>query len=377
MINNLKKLKLKDIKKNLLYRGFKIIKIKRKDSNQQIRNIFITFLLSFFVISFFSILPTTSYYVSKAFKKPLEFQNNSKLNLEKIISSARNGIPLSLDEELNNKNLFDDIFQLNETPENSVRLSAATLNQLFKDLSYDLKKIRNNKIVKPIEISLLPKEIKKIENSKKRKDLFIKIVLPLILEENSRINLDRKRLFTILNKNNNSESEKKWLQDKFKQYGVIKNDLSTLKIRMDEIPVSLAIAQAAKETGWGTSRFAIEGNALYGQWTYSGEGIKPLAASSDSSHKVMKFKVLKASVRAYQRNLNTHSGYKEFRKQRAILRDNEENLDSLKLVEFLENYAETGDEYIKVLKKIIEQNSLKDFDDAKILPKNKKIKSLI
>ena len=91
----------------------------------------------------------------------------------------------------------------------------------------------------------------------------------------------------------------------------------------------------------------------------------------------MKFKVLKASVRAYQRNLNTHSGYREFRRQRAILRDNDENLDSLKLVEFLGNYAETGDEYIKVLKKIILQNSLKDFDDAKILPKNRKIKSLI
>jgi len=201
--------------------------------------------------------------------------------------------------------------------------------------------------------------------------------LPLILEENARIKLDRKRLFTVLNKNNNSESEKKWIAEKFKQYGVIKNDLSTLKIRMDVIPVSLAIAQAAKETGWGTSRFAIEGNALYGQWTYSGDGIKPLAASSESSHKVMKFKVLKASVRAYQRNLNTHSGYKSFRKQRAILRDNNEDLDSLKLVEYLENYAETGTEYIKVLKKIIEQNSLKDFDDAKILPKSKKLKSLI
>ena len=182
MMNNLQKLKLKDIKKNLFYRGFKIIKIKRKNSIQQTRNIFITFFLSFFVIGFFSILPVTSYYVTKAFKKPLEFQNSSKLNLEKIILSAQNGIPLSLDEELNNKNLFDDIFQLNEAPENSVRLSASTLNQLFKDLSYDLKKIRNNKIVKPIEISLLPKEIKKIENSKKRKDLFIKIVLPLILE---------------------------------------------------------------------------------------------------------------------------------------------------------------------------------------------------
>ena len=76
---------------------------------------------------------------------------------------------------------------------------------------------------------------------------------------------------------------------------------------MDEVPVSLAIAQAAKETGWGTSRFAIEGNALFGQWTYSGEGIKPAAADENDKHKVMTFSVLKASVRAYQRNLNTHS----------------------------------------------------------------------
>ena len=360
-----------------MYRGFKISKIKKKKSNEQIINIYKTLLLSFFVIVFFSILPTSTVYISKVLKKPIEIQNKSKFDLEKIILNAQNGIPFSLDEELDRKNLFDDIFQLNETPENSVRLSASTLDQLFEDLSYDLKKIRNNKIVKPIEINLLPVEIKKIESSKKRKDLFIKIVLPLILEENARIKLDRKRLFTVLNKNNNSESEKKWIAEKFKQYGVIKNDLSTLKIRMDVIPVSLAIAQAAKETGWGTSRFAIEGNALYGQWTYSGDGIKPLAASSESSHKVMKFKVLKASVRAYQRNLNTHSGYKSFRKQRAILRDNNEDLDSLKLVEYLENYAETGTEYIKVLKKIIEQNSLKDFDDAKILPKSKKLKSLI
>ena len=96
----------------------------------------------------------------------------------------------------------------------------------------------------------------------------------------------------------------RWLNSKFKQYGVVNKDLSTLKIRMDEIPVSLALAQAAKETGWGTSRFAIEGNALFGQWTFSGEGIKPAGADpSDGSHKVMKFKVLKASVRAYQRNL--------------------------------------------------------------------------
>ena len=78
-----------------------------------------------------------------------------------------------------------------------------------------------------------------------------------------RIRIDRKRLFAILSKNSNTDIENKWLEKKYKQYGVRQNDLSTLKIRMDEIPVSLAIAQAAKETGWGTSRFALKGNALF------------------------------------------------------------------------------------------------------------------
>ena len=210
--------------------------------------------------------------------------------------------------------------------------------------------------------------MKMIESTKERKNLFIQIVLPLILEENNQIKLDRKKLFAILNRSNNSNVEKKWLNMKFKQYGVKNKDLLTLKIRMDEIPVSLAIAQAAKETGWGTSRFALEGNALFGQWTFSGNGIKPLAADSDKSHKVMKFQILQASVRAYFRNLNTHSSYREFRKFRADARDNNEKLNSLVLADYLNNYAATGIEYTKILKQIIKQNSLKDFDDVKLLP---------
>jgi len=206
----------------------------------------------------------------------------------------------------------------------------------------------------------------------------LEIILPLVLEENNRIRLDRKKLFSILNKNNNTDQEIKWLNSKFKQYGVVKKDLATLKIRMDEVPVSLALAQAAKETGWGTSRFAIEGNALFGQWTWSGEGIKPAGAdSSDGDHKVMKFKVLKASVRAYQRNLNTHNSYREFRLARAIMRDNEEELDSLTLANYLDKYAATGKEYTIVLKKIIQQNSLKDFDKVKLLPSSIQLKNLV
>ena len=91
----------------------------------------------------------------------------------------------------------------------------------------------------------------------------------------------------------------------------------------------------------------------------------------------MKFKVLKASVRAYQRNLNTHKSYREFRKVRAIQRDNKGILNSLELVNYLHEYAETGVKYTEVLKKIIQQNQLIDFDKAKILPTSKKLKSLI
>ena len=146
---------------------------------------------------------------------------------------------------------------------------------------------------------------------------------------------------------------------------------------MDEVPVSLALAQAAKETGWGTSRFAQEGNALFGQWTWSGEGLKPKEADENEGHKVMKFNVLQASVRAYQRNLNTHSTYKEFRLARAKLRDDGLPLDSIILSEYLDEYAETGEQYVETLKKIIKQNDLKDFDNAKLLPSSLQLESLI
>jgi len=377
MLKNKKQMRLPEIKKLLLKRGFKVSKLKKSPAHKELKNLYFTTLVSIFIIALFFILPKSVQYTAKIFKTPEEIKNSSKMDFDKTLSNKDNKSKPKIDEGLSLKYLFDDIFELGERPSSSVRLSASTLEELFKEEKYNLKDIRKNKIVKPITIGLLPVEIKQIENTKKRKEFFIKIVLPLILEENNRIKLDRKTLFLILNKNINSKAEKNWLKKKFKQYGVINNDLSTLKVRMDQIPVSLAIAQAAKETGWGTSRFALEGNALFGQWTWTGKGIKPAAADENQKHKVMRFKVLKASVRAYQRNLNTHSSYKEFRKQRAIQRDQYKKLNSLKLVQYLDKYAETGKEYTKILKKIIEQNSLTDFDDAKMLPTSKKLKSLI
>ena len=369
-------LKLKEVREFLFKKNF-IIKKKKIFPNKELRSIYLTSLSSLFVIAFFVSLPIVIDLKKNYVVVSKEIKNNSKSNFEKILEGDIPNKNVELDEGLNLKNLFDDVFIFDDLPVDTVRLSAATIQQLFKETNYILDDVRKSKLVKPVSLSLLPEEMKMIENVKKRKNLFIQIILPLILEENNIIKLERKKLFSILNRSNNTESEKKWLSDKFKQYGVVNRDLSTLKIRMDVIPVSLAIAQAAKETGWGTSRFALEGNALFGQWTWSGEGIKPAAADSKTKHKVMKFKILKSSIRAYQRNLNTHSGYKEFRTARAELRDNKKKLDSLVLSNYLDKYAATGAEYTKVLKKIIEQNNLTDFDDVKLLPSSIQLKSLI
>jgi len=332
-----------------------------------------TFLSSISIISFFFIIPIVYDFSKNTSIIPGDFENNSKNSLKKLLQKK----DISSNETANQNFLFEDILIYDEKPADSVRLSAVTIEELFKSTNYTLEDVRKNKLVKPISLTLLPNEIKKIENTKKRKNLFIKIILPLIIKENNHIKMDRKKLFSILNKSKNTKAQKAWLNSKFKQYGVINKDLSTLKIRMDEVPVSMAIAQAAKETGWGTSRFAQEGNALFGQWTWSGEGIKPSDADNNSKHKVMKFKVLQASIRAYQRNLNTHSSYKSFRGARAEQRDEEKKLDSMILSEHLDKYAETGKEYVRALQQIIKQNNLTDFDDAKLLPSSINLESLI
>ena len=331
-----------------------------------------TFLCSLAILFFFYAMPHII-----SMNNSHEFKNNSKTVLAYTLNGKSKNSNLENGEILNERELLIDILSLNDLETDTVRLNASTIKQLIEDTDYTLNDVREKKLVKPIALTLLPAEIKMIENTKKRKEFFIQIVLPLVLKENNNIRLDRKRLFSLINKSHNSELEKKWLQKKYKQYGVNSKDLSTLKVRMDEVPVSLAIAQAAKETGWGTSRFAQEGNALFGQWTWSGEGLKPKESEKDEGHKVMKFNVLQASVRAYQRNLNTHSSYKDFRRARAELRDLGKPLDSIILAKYLDKYAETGDTYTEILKKIIEQNNLKDFDDAKLLPSSIKLESLI
>ena len=377
-MNKKKPLKLDQIKDFLLKKGLTVIKKKKIIFlNKDLRSLYLTILCSIGIIMFSFVLPVILEFKNNTILASKEIENNSKSNFEKVLDGEALQKSSEIDEGLNLKNLFDDVFEFDDLPSDTVRLSASTIEQLFKETDYNLKDVRKTKLVKPVKLSLLPNEMKMIESTEKRKNLFIQIILPLIIEENNRIKLNRKKLFSILNKNHNSNAEKKWLNEKFKQYGVLNKDLSTLKVRMDTVPVSLAIAQAAKETGWGTSRFALEGNALFGQWTWSGEGIKPADADHNATHKIMKFKILKSSIRAYQRNLNTHSGYKEFRMARAALRDNRRNLDGLILATYLNKYAETGTEYVKIIKQIIKQNNLTDFDKVKLLPSSIQLKSLI
>ena len=256
--------------------------------------------------------------------------------------------------------------------DNTVSLNAETTLNLFDDLGYDLKGIRAGQKVKPIYLTKLPKDLKTLGDTKKKRELFIKIVLPLILNENDKITEDRKKLFKILGKNFNTVGERVWLQRRFREYKIEDQDSGKLKMRMDIIPVSIALAQAANESGWGTSRFALEGNALFGQWTWSKKGISPKNKDADQSHKVLQFQILKASVRAYKNNLNTHNAYKEFRETRAKLRQENKRIIGLDLTKYLKNYAAIGEKYVVIIEAIIENNSLTDFDKADLLPTKSK-----
>ena len=337
------------------YNRKKIAEIKFKE--QVTTNIVLTLVLLGFITSLMGIRPYIKVvtneikftHIAKEYKSNFKYENKFPEKSNKTKKSKLDDEDVSLDTKI-------------------------TLN-LFEDLKYDLKGIRSGALVKPIYLSKLPKDLRKLKSTQKKKDTFIKIVMPLILDENNKILENRKKLFKILGKQNNSRGERVWLKRRFEDYRIKNEDVTELKMRMDIIPVSIAIAQAAKESGWGTSRFALEGNAMFGQWTWGKKGISPLKKEKNQDHKILKFPILRSSVKAYKNNLNTHNGYKEFREKRADLRRKNKKISGVVLVQYLYNYAATGSEYTKILKKIIEQNQLTDFDAA-ILMHSKQSSSL-
>ena len=254
-----------------------------------------------------------------------------------------------------------------------LNLKTETVIQLFKDVDYDLRTVRNEKLVKPIYFTQFPRDLDNLRNVQLKKETFIKIVLPLIVAENEKILDDREKLKTLMEKKFTTDTEKQWLRQKLLEYKVKKSDLKELLFRMDMIPVSIALAQAAKESGWGTSRFALEGNAIFGQWTWDGQGIAPLKRDGDKNHKILKFPILRASVKAYKNNLNTHKSYLKFREKRNQLREKGKNITGLALTSTLKNYAQTGSEYTKILNQIITQNRLSDFELVRLVNSVKQI----
>jgi len=330
---------------------------KQELKENSIRNIYLSFAFIFFIGFMISMRPYIKHTVNEV-KFTYVAEEYKAINKKKSKTTKNKTTKAAIPKEP----------EITEKYENTVSLNAETTINLFDDLGYDLKGIRAGQKVKPIYLTKLPKDIKTLGNTKQKRELFIKIILPLILDENEKITEDRKKLFKILSKNFNSPGERVWLKRRFKQYKIDDQDLAKLKMRMDIIPVSIAIAQAANESGWGTSRFALEGNALFGQWTWSKKGISPKNKDPNQSHKILQFQILKASVKAYKNNLNTHNAYQEFREARAKLRQNDKKINGLELAKYLKNYASIGEKYVVILEDIIERNSLTDFDQANLLP---------
>ena len=242
---------------------------------------------------------------------------------------------------------------------------------LFEKSGYNLEKVRDGEPVANFFLAKFPEGISELDNIEQRKRIFIQILLPIVLSENEKIIADRRILTTIMNRKS-FKKDADWLNEKFQQYKVKNNSVKELLFKMDIIPPSLAIAQAAYESGWGTSRFAIEGNALFGQWGWKeNKGMVPENRAVDERHEVSKFNQIRYAVSAYKNNLNTHPFYEEFRTERAKQRSGRlsGSISGIKLIKHVHKYSIKGDDYVLGLKKIIEQNSLQDFDKANLLVK--------
>jgi Bax protein len=240
---------------------------------------------------------------------------------------------------------------------------------------------RGQTAVPPVYLNRFPANLAGLRSAKQRKDIFIKTVLPLVLRANHEVRMERQRMLLLIARARDTsgdtsggndgltQSEQAFLDQLAVEYEVSGPDLAELQQRVDVIPASLALAQGAEESGWGTSRFARLGNAVFGQRTFrKGAGLVPLRREQGKRHEVKAFNSLYTSVRAYVWNLNTHFAYEKFRAKRAAFRDGGQPLDGYALTRTLERYSERGQKYIKTIQVIMRANRLHDFDDVELLP---------
>ncbi|GEQ98328.1 hypothetical protein JCM17844_19650 [Iodidimonas gelatinilytica] len=253
------------------------------------------------------------------------------------------------------------------------------LDQLYQKLGYRLPDVRKGTHAVPrIFFASLPDGLQDIPRATDRKRAFIATMLPLILRVNELVLEDRKRLLSLMEQRTKgarlSTLNKRWLHRLARNYGLgadfkIRDDsLKRLEKRVDIVPPSLALAQAAIESGWGTSRFAQTGNALYGQWTWNDEdnGIVPTRRGSGKTHRIKAFDFLIDSVRGYIGNINRNRAYTHLRTIRQKLRANNQPVTGRPLTPGLIQYSERREAYVQDLQSIISGNRLEDFDAARL-----------
>ena len=252
-------------------------------------------------------------------------------------------------------------------------LTVSNLVSVFRHTDYLLGNILAGETAVPrILVDAMPADLAGVKSPADRKRVFIKVMLPLALRVNEQILSDRKRLTRMEEKLNGfigtlDPEEITWLEDMRRRYRAKTADIATLLRHVDVIPPSLTLAQAAEESGWGTSRFAREGNALFGQRSFTkGKGLAPLNPDGDQSFEVVVYDRLLDSVAAYVANLNSHYAYSEFRRAREYQRKAQGSLDGYDLAGTLDRYSERGEAYVGTIRSIIEKNGLRSLDRARL-----------
>jgi Bax protein len=226
-------------------------------------------------------------------------------------------------------------------------------------------------MVPPLYLASVPRGMRKIQQPAERKQVFLRMMLPLVLKANEGVRAERNRLMRIKIAQEKgtviSDGDRVYLMNMARRYGVRKPRIDLLLARVDILPVSIALAQSAVESGWGTSRFVLEGNAPFGQWTTASfKGLVPKNRTDGESHKIRTFDDLYGSVRSYIHNLNTHRAYRRFRAMRETMRTSGAHLNSLTLISSLTPYSKKGEAYVKLLKNVIVVNQLEPLDRARL-----------
>ena len=223
--------------------------------------------------------------------------------------------------------------------------------------AYDLEGVRAGGSVDAVFVDRVGTGLQDIADTARRKGLFLRLMLPLILRENRHILEERKRVW---------RSPTAAIRDLYAHYGVREGDVATLRRRVDAVPPSLVLAQAAIESGWGASRFVDEANNFFGQHTYDDavDGLVP--AGGDGSFKVRHFRTIAESVRSYLHNLNTHRAYTALRRARAAGRGDDLMPAGLALARHLTSYSERREDYVRAIEEVIRSNRLDDFDGARL-----------